>query len=347
MKKYFYIILLGLIMISVIVPGFVGADSHDCGTPPLLPCESPPDLNADCGTPPLLPCDSNLDDTAVDTEGVSIRSDSLPQAVPPSEIIDYIYRFGLGIGAFLAFGWIVYAGFRYAAAGDSPSVRSEARDQITQALLGLLLLVGATALLNIINSRLTNLVDPLIIGGGAPPPSPGEIPPEPIDTSDFPTPLPEDAAREQSIRDELAASPFNITVNKGACPPGTSFQRYPGGCTSVGGLQEKTIEYLKWVKTNCGGCSLVVTGGSEAGHATGGSDGTNRTHGNGWKFDLSKNSAGLSAFANTRNSIFKAYCARSSGDGRIAHVNSNGTKVAIWVNEGDHWDVAVLDQSFE
>ncbi|MBS3903532.1 MAG: hypothetical protein KGZ30_04145, partial [Anaplasmataceae bacterium] len=85
---------------------------------------------------------------------------NLPQAIPPSQLIDQIYRFGLGVGAFLAFAWIVYSGFIYAWGGDNPSVRSDARDRITQALLGLLLLIGATALLNIINSRLTNLTDP-------------------------------------------------------------------------------------------------------------------------------------------------------------------------------------------
>lgn len=341
-------------MMSVIVPGFAGATSHDCGGPPLLPCDPP-----ECGAPPLLPCDSEFDlegDTTGDTDVVPTdvvvpgADPSLPQAVPPSEVIDYIYRFGLGIGAFLAFGWIVYAGFRYAAAGDSPSVRSEARDQITQALLGLLLLVGATALLNLVNSRLTTLIDPALVGVGAPPPVEGEITPEPPgEPVEFGELSEEEAGNEASVRAALAAA--GVTINRTTpCPPGVTYQAYsranPGsGCTSVGGFKTDTLNYIIWLKSICG-CNLQVSGGSELGHA-GGASGI--THTAGRKIDFGDGGSTVNAWvraeARRAGSGFTNGGVRSGihGGPRIWHKNAQGQVIAEWIYEQgyNHWDVAV------
>ncbi len=67
------------------------------------------------------------------------------------------YKFSLIAGVFLAVGVIVWAGLRYTLAAGNPSTQSDARDQILQALLGLILLFGASLVLSTINPNLVNL----------------------------------------------------------------------------------------------------------------------------------------------------------------------------------------------
>ncbi len=71
--------------------------------------------------------------------------------------VQNFYQFSLIAGVFLAVGVIVWAGLRYTLAAGNPSTQSDARDQILQALLGLILLFGAYLILYTINPNLTNL----------------------------------------------------------------------------------------------------------------------------------------------------------------------------------------------
>ena len=61
------------------------------------------------------------------------------------------------ISGVLAFGAIVYGGIKYTLAAGNPSGQSEGKEWVKGALTGLLLLVGAYAILNIINPQLTSL----------------------------------------------------------------------------------------------------------------------------------------------------------------------------------------------
>ncbi len=76
--------------------------------------------------------------------------------------VQSFYLFSLVGGVFLAVGVIVWAGIRYSLAAGNPSTQSDARDQILQALLGLLLLFGAYLVLSTINPTLTNLAPPTL-----------------------------------------------------------------------------------------------------------------------------------------------------------------------------------------
>jgi hypothetical protein len=61
------------------------------------------------------------------------------------------------IGGVLAFGAIVYGGVLYAISMGNPSRQSEGKEWIQSALIGLLLLAGATLILKTINPDLVNL----------------------------------------------------------------------------------------------------------------------------------------------------------------------------------------------
>lgn len=68
-------------------------------------------------------------------------------------------------------------------------------------------------------------------------------------------------------------------------------------CTSFDGVYSGTVDGAVTLKEACG-CSVVITGGTETGHAGG-----TYSHGNGYKFDFKKNSALNSYVTNTFTKI--------------------------------------------
>jgi hypothetical protein len=92
---------------------------------------------------------------------------NLPGTTPnatssPGAFVANFYQFALMIGGVLAFGVIVYGGVRYMASAGNPSGQSDAKEWVEAALLGLLLLVGAYFILNVINPQLLNLTLPVL-----------------------------------------------------------------------------------------------------------------------------------------------------------------------------------------
>lgn len=87
---------------------------------------------------------------------------------------------------------------------------------------------------------------------------------------------------EQKIRSEYEAELGKNYVNKSACPPGFRYQDYPTktctsgcGCTTLFGLPPSVLEDLVELKENCESrysvgntCRILITGGTEAGHAS-------------------------------------------------------------------------------
>ncbi|MBI4085750.1 MAG: hypothetical protein HY433_00675 [Candidatus Liptonbacteria bacterium] len=99
---------------------------------------------------------------SVSAAGITVTLPGITSAetANPGGWVSALYRFSLMAAGMLAFGMIVYAGLRYTFAAGNPSTQSDARDQILQALLGLLLLFGAFIVLTTINPNLTNLALP-------------------------------------------------------------------------------------------------------------------------------------------------------------------------------------------
>lgn len=90
----------------------------------------------------------------------------------PAGMVANIYQFALIIAGILAFGQIVYAGIQFTISAGNPSKQSDAKDRITQALLGLLLLFGAVLILRTINPKITGGENPMIpTSTTTPPPS--------------------------------------------------------------------------------------------------------------------------------------------------------------------------------
>ena len=85
-----------------------------------------------------------------------------PSVLGPGAFVGNFYEFALMIGGLMAFGVVVYGGVKYMASSGNPSGQSDAKEWIEAALSGLLLLVGAYFILNVINPKLTNLQLPTL-----------------------------------------------------------------------------------------------------------------------------------------------------------------------------------------
>jgi hypothetical protein len=71
-----------------------------------------------------------------------------------------IYNFALTAIGVIALGALVYGGFRYVASAGNPTALSDAKDQMSSALLGLILLFCSWLILNTINPELVLLGEP-------------------------------------------------------------------------------------------------------------------------------------------------------------------------------------------
>lgn len=73
-----------------------------------------------------------------------------------SNYLESIFKIGIGLAGVFAVLMIIIAGIEYIGGAASPSARSDARKRITNALLGLILALGAWLILNTINPALLN-----------------------------------------------------------------------------------------------------------------------------------------------------------------------------------------------
>lgn len=77
-------------------------------------------------------------------------------------LVKQIYLIALGIIGILAFGMIIFGGIQYSMSAGDPSRQKDARDRITQAIWGVILLLAAFLILNTINPDLIKLTDPTL-----------------------------------------------------------------------------------------------------------------------------------------------------------------------------------------
>ena len=86
------------------------------------------------------------------------------------ELLKNIYKLSIGIAALLVVGRLMMGGVKYMFS-EVVNKKSEAKEDIKQALLGLLIILAAVTILNTINSNLNNLnvlgnADPTTAGKG-------------------------------------------------------------------------------------------------------------------------------------------------------------------------------------
>lgn len=85
---------------------------------------------------------------------------NLGSCPPSANIPDYInnlYKFAVGIAGLLALGMIIGGGVYYTVSAGSSDKQREAKDMITSAVWGVVLLLGSYLILNTINPQITSL----------------------------------------------------------------------------------------------------------------------------------------------------------------------------------------------
>ncbi|KAG8778262.1 hypothetical protein FRC12_025075 [Ceratobasidium sp. 428] len=95
-------------------------------------------------------------------------------------------------------------------------------------------------------------------------------------------------------------------------------------CTSYDGILSGTVDNVITLK-NASGCGIIITGGTETGHASG-----TYSHANGYKVDIRHNTCIDNYVHNSFSKI------GNRGDGYPQWKSAAGN---IYCDEGSHWDV--------
>lgn len=179
-----------------------------------------------------------------------------------------IFNLGIGIAIALAVVMIVIGGAQYLST-DALTGKTEGRSKLAHAVGGLILALGVFVILYTVNPDILKLNLDLKN-------SLKKAEKQNVQISTPTTTIPTIVKRtegvdtsankdEAAIREKLKAA--GVSVNKNPCPKGVKYQDVAGGCTTLAGLSNATVDKIIALKTGCG-CSVEITGGTELGHKT-------------------------------------------------------------------------------
>lgn len=170
------------------------------------------------------------------------------------------FTLAIAIAAALAFVMITFGGITYATS-DAITGKQKGRDFVTNAIYGLLLVIGAYAILYTINPNMLSFN--LTLGTPSITPTTGTVTPSVQNVGGNVAGVPMN--RLQIDADNLIRQQVNgrLSVYAGPCLQGQT-----SGCVNLNGLQVGVIDNLKRTADACN-CDLRLTGGTEAGHSTG------------------------------------------------------------------------------
>ncbi len=80
------------------------------------------------------------------------------------KLIAWLYYFIIGISGFAAFLMIIFGGVQWLTSVGNPSQMGAAKDRITSALLGIVIILASWLILNTINPNLTTIKMPGLCG---------------------------------------------------------------------------------------------------------------------------------------------------------------------------------------
>ena len=224
----------------------------------------------------------------------------------PGQFIADFYQYALVIGGILAFGVIVYGGIRYMTSAGNPSGQGDAKEWVQAAIMGILLLAGAYFILKVINPNLVNLSLPSLQSVGQ------------VNTSGGTG----SGAGGGSGTSGGGSSPTDSQAAKDLASAGVSVK---SGAT-VAGLRNSIVNSLTSLRSECGGCNVTVTAGTDGIHQPG-----EYSHADGYKADV-RLDAGLNSYI-TNN--FASIGTRSDG----AAMYKDPSTGAIYARESSHWDI--------
>jgi hypothetical protein len=182
--------------------------------------------------------------------------DQVDKRVDMAGYLQSIYKVFFITAGILATLMLIWGGFQYMTS-EIPGMKGKGKDQMNNAIFGLLLAFGSYLILNTINPGLTNInfnlrPIPNIQRGthstSTLPQTPGMEAPSGINN-----PWPSDEATREIMRRQVPG----LTFNKDNCEKIGQLN-----CTSVAGISSIVVSKLKELQTACN-CQLVVSGGTE------------------------------------------------------------------------------------
>jgi len=223
-----------------------------------------------------------------------------------------LFKLAIGLSAVFAVLMIVLGGIQYMSA-DAVLKKEDGKKRVYNSVLGLVLVIGAWLILNTVNPKLLNFtleIKPTDIQSGAG----GTI-------SAGGTPMTQAQIDESNqIRTDLGKN--GVLVANSPCTKGQTTQ-----CVNLNGLNDPAVFGVIDLHKTCGAlCTVIITGGTEAGHsATGG-------HPTGDSLDIRFDSR-LDSFIASKDTTPTPTSLGNRYDTTI-----NG-KIVIFLKESDHWHV--------
>lgn len=225
-----------------------------------------------------------------------------------------LYNFIMGAATIMAIVIMMWGGFLWLTARGNAAQVKTAKEYMSGAVIGVVLMLNIYMLLYLLNPQLTVLKWPefnQITTGTA---------------STQTTTTAETPYYELSARRALEGT--GVTV-KNACPPGTNTN-----CVNLSGIKPSTLQAIIDLKTTiCPDAFVNITGGTEDGHASG-----EYSHDNGYKVDLSVSNSTDKCIISSGN--FTKVGTRTGDHGGDMYQSKDGS--ACYVREGNHWDVSVI-----
>lgn len=192
---------------------------------------------------------------------VGVGGGSCDQNATQTRMPDYIkglVRLVIGISTVFAVLMIVIGGFQYMTS-DALQGKQDGKNRIKNSFLGLLLIGASFIILNTINPNLLEInLNIESVQTASQTVGTGELSGQDISGRPMTEQEIADSNRvKQLLQDE------GIFTYAGPCEQGQTT-----GCVNLNGLPQSAIDGLITLNNACSGCSITITGGTEAGHKT-------------------------------------------------------------------------------
>jgi hypothetical protein len=250
---------------------------------------------------------------------------------PLGTYLPIIFNLAIGLSAVFAVLMIVIGGLQYISS-DAIQKKSEGKERIKNAVISLVLVIGSWLILNTINPNLLDIN--LVINPATASNSTGTL-----GTLNLNGTIINLNTNDQLVSENWAATKFaegGFTIkSSGNCTDPTN-----PSCTSVAGMHSDTVAGLIALRMMCGSnCEqLVITGGTEVGHAEGG-----LSHESGFKADISNTQGDGAAFNNFIGNLVQLQNNVPMTTGGFYNISVGPLNYQVHP-EGDHMDIVVIPQ---
>lgn len=241
-----------------------------------------------------------------------------------------VFNLAIGLSAAFAVLMIVIGGFQYMST-DAIQGKSNGKQRIKNAIYGLVLVIGAWLILYTINPNLLelnlNIEKVATIAGPTGVTLGGELSAGTGSKREGYS-LSQDQVNTNTAMVNDLEDNYNITVNNDGQPcttGGTS------GCTNLVGLPDAAYSGVKELEKDCGDCGIIITGGTEGGHA---SHGPNLP-----VLDLSTNNTDLNAFIKNPDNWTNSVQQTTLGDVYTVKLGDGRNATFLQESNPPHWHV--------